>query len=228
MQKEISLRIPTSYEDITLKQWLTLQNDLKNYEGDEEATTAVLLLHLCGLSPEYLTGISVDDYNMLKVELAGFISKTDLDLQRFVEIDGVKYGFEPNLSNIAYGAYADITKFGQITIDENWAKIMDILYRPVESEMMGKYRIKTYTGEINSDKWLKVPMHIHFGALFFLFNLLTDLLSATLKSSMEEEVSLNIKPILQRSGEAMLQLLSSQITISPASTLSLKNPLKSV
>ena len=49
MQKEISLKIPTSYEDITLRKWLELQNDLKNYEGDEEATTAVLLLHLCGL-----------------------------------------------------------------------------------------------------------------------------------------------------------------------------------
>jgi len=227
MQKEISLKIPTSYEDITLKQWLELQKELKNYEEDEEATTAVLLYHLCGLSPEYLTGISVDDYNMLKTELAGFISKTDLDLQRFVQIDGTEYGFEPNLSNMSYGAYADITKFGQITIDENWSKIMDILYRPVESKSMGKYRIKAYTGETNGDKWLNVPMHIHFGALFFLFNLLTDLLSATLKSSMAEEVSPNIKPILQRSGEAMLQLLSSQLEISPASTLSLPNPLRS-
>ena len=226
MQTEINLKIPTSYDDITLRTWLMLQKELKNYEDDEEATTAILLYHLCGLEPAWLKGISYEDYNMLKTELAGFISKTDLDLQRIIEIDGKEYGFEPNLSDIAYGAYADITRYGQITIDENWAKIMDILYRPVESKTMGKYRIQTYTGDIQGDKWLDVPMSIHFGALFFLFNLLTDLLSATLKYSMEEEVPHNIKPILQRSGEAMLQLLSSQVMISPASTLSLPNLLK--
>ena len=226
MQTEINLKIPTSYDDITLRTWLMLQKELKNYEDDEEATTAILLYHLCGLEPAWLKGISYEDYNMLKTELAGFISKTDLDLQRIIEIDGKEYGFEPNLSDIAYGAYADITRYGQITIDENWAKIMDILYRPVESKTMGKYRIQTYTGDIQGDKWLDVPMSVHFGALFFLFNLLTDLLSATLKSSMEEEVPHNIKPILQRSGEAMLQLLSSQVMISPASTLSLPNLLK--
>jgi len=223
MQKEISLKIPTGYEDITLRKWLELQNDLKNYDGDEEATTAVLLLHLCGLSPEYLTGISYDDYNMLKVELAGFLNKTDLELQRFVWIDGVEYGFEPNLSQMSYGAYADITKFGQITIDNNWSKIMNILYRPVDKKSLGNYSITKYEGSKGDDKWLDVGMHIHFGALFFLFNLLTDLLSATLKYSMKEEVPLQYKQILERSGEAILQLLSSQMVISPASTLYLKN-----
>ena len=223
MQKQIELRIPTSYEDITLRKWLELQKDLKNYEGDEEATTAVLLLHLCGLSPEYLTGVSVDDYNLLKYELMQFIGKTDLELQRFVKIGDVEYGFEPNLSNMSHGAYADITKFGQITIDENWAKIMNILYRPVEKKLLDTYTISKYEGTKGEEKWLDVPMSVHFGALFFLFNLLTDLLSATLKYSMKEEVPLQYKQILERSGEAILQLLSSQMVISPASTLYLKN-----
>ena len=171
MQKEISLKIPTGYEDITLRKWLELQKDLKNYDGDEEATTAVLLLHLCGLSPEYLTGISYDDYNMLKVELAGFLNQTDLELQRFVNIDGVEYGFEPNLSQMSYGAYADITKYGQITIDENWAKIMNILYRRVDKKWMGNYSITKYEGGKGWEKWLDVGMHIHFGALFFFYSI---------------------------------------------------------
>jgi len=168
-------------------------------------------------------GISVDDYNVLKWELMQFLGKTDLELQQFVRIGDTEYGFEPNLSNMSYGAYADITKFGQITIDTNWQKIMSVLYRPVETKTLGNYSIKKYEGFGDSDKWLDVPMSVHFGALFFLFNLLTDLLSATLKSSMKEEVHPNIKPILQRSGEAMVQLLSSHLVISPASTLSLKN-----
>jgi len=222
-QKQIELSIPTSYDDITLRKWLTLQSELKNYDDDEEATSAILLYHLCGLEPDMIKGISVDDYNVLKWELMQFLGKTDLELQQFVRIGDTEYGFEPNLSNMSYGAYADITKFGQITIDTNWQKIMSVLYRPVETKTLGNYSIKKYEGFGDSDKWLDVPMSVHFGALFFLFNLLTDLLSATLKSSMKEEVHPNIKPILQRSGEAMLQLLSSQLVISPASTLLQKN-----
>lgn len=223
MQKQIELTIPTSYDDITLKQWLELQTELKAYEDDEEAVGAILLYRLCGLEPAYLKSLAVEDYNLLRSELMSFLTNTELPLQQFIKIDGVEYGFEPNLSNMSYGAYVDITKFGNITIDENWAKVMDILYRPVDKKLLGNYSIKPYAGEINADKWLNVPMSVHFGALFFLFNLLTDLLSATLKSSMKEEVHPSIKQILVRSGEAMQQLLTSQMVISPASTLSLRN-----
>lgn len=224
MQKWIELGVPTSYDDITLRQWLALQSDLRNYEGDEEATTAVLLLHLCGLQPEFLTGISVEDYNRLKGELAGFIGKTDLELKRWIWIGDTEYGFEPNLSNMAYGAYADITKFGTISIDENWPKVMNILYRPITKKMGDNYWIEKYVGNRIESKWLDIPMSVHFGALFFLFNLLTDLLSATLKYTKMEEAPPQYKQILERSGEAILQLLSSQVVISPASTLFLKSP----
>lgn len=224
MVKEVELRIPTSYDDITLKKWLVLQNELKSYEDDEEATIALLLLHLCDLPAQYLKGLSVDDYNMIKTELGAFLGNTNLPLKRFITIDGVEYGFEPNLSQMAYGAYSDITKFQQIQIDENWAKIMSVLYRPVTQKKGEMYSIKTYSGDDNHTKFLDVPMSVHFGALFFLYNLLTDLLSDTLKSTMEQELPPNIKPILQRSGHHMLQLLSLPQGTLPNLKVLQKNP----
>ena len=112
--KELELRIPTSYGDITLKKWLDLQNDIKNYEGDEEAITAIMMHHLCGLPAEYLNSLGLENYIEIKDELSKFLSKIDLPLQRFIEIDGIEYGFEPNLSKMTYGAYADITKYQSI------------------------------------------------------------------------------------------------------------------
>jgi hypothetical protein len=223
MVKELEIKIPTSYADITLKKWLVLQNELKSYEDNEEATVALLLSHLCNLPAEYLKGLSVDDYNMIKGELGSFLMNTELPLEKFITIDGVQYGFEPNLSEMSYGAYSDITKFESIQIDENWIKIMNILYRPVDKKINKYYSIKPYSGEDNSEKFLDVPMHVHFGALFFLFNLLTDLLSATLKSSMEMDLPHNIKPILQRSGHHMLQLLSLPMGTLPNSMSLLKS-----
>ena len=207
MQKEINIKVPTSYADITLKSYLALQKGMENYKDDEEAVTAVMLYHLCGLDPLYLKGIAVEDYTLIKNELGAFIGNVELDLQKIIEIDGVEYGFEPNLSNMSYGAYSDITKYQQIQIDDNWANIMSILYRPVTKKVKDMYTIEAYSGELNGEKFLNVGMDVHFGTLFFLLNLSTDLLKDILNSSMEMEVHPSIKQILQRNGQ-LTQLLT--------------------
>ncbi len=46
MIKEIEISVPTSYGDITLKKWIELQKEIKNYEGDDDAITALMLYHL--------------------------------------------------------------------------------------------------------------------------------------------------------------------------------------
>ena len=210
MIKEIQLKVPTSYGDISLKKWLGLQKEMKNYEGDDEAIGALLLFHLCGLEPKYLKGIAVEHYNQIKTELGAFLQNVELPLQKFIKIGDVEYGFEPNLSKMAYGAYADVSKFNTITIDDNWAKVMNILYRPVKHKKGELYSIETYSGKEDYEKFLDVPMDVHFGALFFLLNLQTNLLNSILKSSMETEALLSIKPILQKNGAHIQRLLNWQ------------------
>lgn len=210
MVKEIELKIPTSYADISLAKWLELQKELVNYEDNEEAITALMLYHLCGLDPKYLKNIAVDDYIEIKRELSSFISNIELPLQRFIMVDGVEYGFEPNLSNMTYGAFADITKYNEIRIDDNWASIMSILYRPVTKKQGDMYTIQPYSGKLNPNLFLDVKMDIHFGCLFFFVNLSTDLLNSILKSTMGMELPHNIKSILGESGEHIQQLLNLQ------------------
>ena len=210
MIKEIELKVPTSYSDISLKRWLDLQKEMKNYEGNDDAISALLLFHLCGLDPIYLKGIAVEHFNQIKTELGKFLQDVELPLQRLITIGGVEYGFEPNLSKMAYGAYADVSKYDTIAIDDNWAKIMNILYRPVTHKKGDMYSIQTYTGEENWEKFLDVPMDIHFGALFFLLNLQSSLLNSILKSSMEMEALHSIRPILEKNGAHIQRLLNWQ------------------
>ena len=82
--KEIELKVPTSYADITLKQWIELQNELEAYKDDGDAVTALMLYHLCGLEPKYLKGIALDDYALVKTQLESFLGNTDLPLQRII------------------------------------------------------------------------------------------------------------------------------------------------
>jgi len=206
--KELELKVPTSYADITLEKWLILQTELDNYKDDPDAMSAITLYHLCGLDPIYLKGLSVNDYTSIKTELESFLADTEFPLQRIIKIDGIEYGFEPNLSQMAYGAYADITQYKELTIDKNWAKIMSILYRPITHKKGEMYTIKTYDGELKEDMFLQVGMDVHLGTLFFFVNLLMDLLKGILNSTMEMELPHNIKSILERSGRLIPHLLT--------------------
>jgi len=223
MRKDIEIKVPTDWSAITLKKYFELKRDLDVYGDEENGHLATLLHHLCGVTPYMIPKLPTDVLSSIKSDLASFMGETNLPLKRIITVDGVKYGFEPNLSKMEYGAYLDITKWDNIGIDENWPKIMSILYRPVTEQHNGLYNIKSYDGEHNESTWLNVGMDVHFGALSFFFHLLGDLLKDIQNSLKEaEEVHPNIKSTLGKNGEVIKQLFNSPITISPSLILSLK------
>jgi hypothetical protein len=201
MKSNVSITVPTSWSAITLEQYLSLQKDIETYKDLDEAVVACMFHHLCNFNAEYISKLDTETFMSIKNDLMNFLNDTEQPLKNIIEIDGIKYGFEPNLSKIAYGAYLDITKYDTITIDDNWAKIMSILYRPVVKHNSVLYEIQPYDGNIDDTKFKKVTMDIHFGALFFFINLLKDLPSSILKSLKLDSVTEdNIKSILAKSG----------------------------
>lgn len=212
MKKTIQITMPETWADITLKQYLALQYDLEAYKDDEEAIMSFMMIHLCGLSVEDINGLSRTSYNQLKESILSFVNNTQHELARYITIDGIEYGFEPNLSNMSYGAYCDMTRYDSIAIDKNWSKIMNILYRPVDKKGMGEtYSIEKYITNTNWDKWLDVSMDKHFGCFFLFVNISMDLLNATLNSlTTTTAVPHNLKPILERSGKVIQQSLNLQ------------------
>jgi len=215
MKKEIEIVVPKDYSAVSLKKYLKIQEDLETYKDDKEAQDAFLLYNIIGLTPEVIIKLDSDTITSIKKDLYAFLGKTDFELQKFVTIDGVKYGFEPNLSKMAYGAYLDLSSYQNIALDKNWASIMNILYRPVTKTKGALYSIEPYSNDKqdNTDKWLDVNMDIHFGCFFFFNRILKELTKDTLKSLREEAledpaVNLHTKRILQESGALINRLLS--------------------
>jgi hypothetical protein len=209
MIQEIKIEVPNDYSGITLRQYLLLQRDITNYEGDEEATNAALFYHICGIEPNILSQLDTNTFARIKSQLYQFLGNINFLLQRTITIDGVKYGFEPNLSKMSYGAYLDISKFENMGIDENWPKILSVLYRPIVKERGGLYSIQEYKGwkEWETDKWYGVNMDFHFGCFFFFNRLYKDLSLGILNSLKgSPEIPRNIKSILDESGEVINQL----------------------
>jgi len=210
MKETLSIIVPTEWKDITLKKWLELQKDLEDYNDDDEAQTQLLLWHLCGLDVDVVKRLPKVTYNSLKEKLNAFQQPDELPLQQIVTIDGIEYGFEPNLSNMSYGTYADITQYETVGIDKNWSKIMDILYRPIEKKSGENYTIRPYDGKIDETKWENTTMDIHFGAMFFFLHTSMDLYPVILKSLMETELPTNIKQTLAKSGKLMQRFMNWQ------------------
>jgi hypothetical protein len=219
MKKEIKVEVPQSWKAVTLEDYLKLRKDMETYKDDDEALTACLFHHLCHFPLEYLQQMDINTYIAIKGDVLKFFNNTNYPLQRFITIDGVKYGFEPNLSEMAYGAYVDISKYENVAIDDKWAEIMSILYRPVVKESGALYDIQAYDGRIDGEKFTNITMDIHFGTLFFLSNLLKDLLNATQKSLMEELAGMDLQPklkqILLENGNLIHQLSNLHKEISP-------------
>jgi len=217
MKKAVEIKVPNDYSAITLRQYLKVQKDLANYEGEADAQDAFLIYNLCGLTPQLISTLDSATLSSIREDLNKLMSKTEYELQRFKTIDGTKYGFEPNLSEMPYGAYLDITKFEEITLDKNWPQVCNILFRPITNSVAGVlYEIEKYKGAEpwEEDKWLDVTMDFHFGCFFFFTRIYKDLLQgiqSSLKATGEIPDSMN--KILQESGEAIQALSNLQTKI---------------
>ena len=198
MKKELSIEVPKDWSAVTLRDYLKLKRDMETYKDNEEAITACLFHHLAHFPLEYLQQLDIDTYIAIKKDLVSFFNNIELPLKRFITIDGVQYGFEPNLSQMAYGAYVDISKYESLEINDKWADIISILYRPVIKHNGALYDIKTYDGVIDGEKWLDTTMDLHWGCLFFFKDLFKDLLKDTQKSLMGELAEMNLPPMLKR------------------------------
>lgn len=206
MKKVIEIEVPKNWSAITLKDYLELQKDIESYGDDENALTAILFHRLCNMPVSWINQLDIVTYTDIKNEINSFLSKTEHPLKRIITIDGKEYGFEPNLSNMAYGAYLDIAAYEDLNINKKWAEVMNILYRPITNKVGNLYDVKPYDGKGDSDKFNSVTMDIHFGALFFLERLLMDLLKGIQNSLMDmEEMPAAIKSILEKNGNRILQ-----------------------
>lgn len=213
MKQQLTITVPKDWSAVTLQQFLNLKKDMETYKDEPEALVACLFHHLCKFPVEYLQQLDLDTYIAIKKDIYDFFNKVELPLKRFIEIDGVEYGFEPNLSQMAYGAYLDISKYQSLEMDDKWAEIMSILYRPVVKKQGALYDIKVYDGTIDKEKFLNVGMDAHWGAIFFFKGLLADLQNSILNSLKKEsaEIPANIKSILLKSGNPIHPLSNWQM-----------------
>ena len=188
----MKLIIPTDTSEITLGQLQGLA-DIEEADIDTLERQKRSISLLTGVDRETLDRFRLSDLEMVYDKLLS-LSKKDNRLIKFVTLEGVKYGFHPNLSEITTGEFADLDTYCK-ELNKNLHKVMAVLYRPVVKEKYGKYDIEKYNGtgkraELFKDK---LPANVVNGAMVFFWTLGKDYLSSILQSSLEGKAPINSK-----------------------------------
>ncbi len=163
-------KLITSWEEVTLEKWLKLI-DFETGTKTEEATETIAALS--NIPKQLVKELALKDVAVLMSKIAELQQKQDTKLKRIIEIEGVEYGFHPDLDSISLGEYADIETFIKNGIEKHLAELMAVLYRPIKEKKNDIYIIDAYDGNIRlrTEEMKKMSAEQVQAALFFFYNL---------------------------------------------------------
>ena len=181
---KVEINVPDSLREIRLEQY---QKFVKLYDGEvtEEFMALKMLEIFCGVKLS-------DAYNLRYKDVDGVVqilTETLNDKPQLVRtffMDGVEYGFIPNLDDMSFGEYIDLDTY--LGDWQNIHKAMAVLYRPIKSKYGERYNIVDYQ-IIDSEMMRKMPMDAVLGAVLFFYRLGMDLSKAMISYLEEQEES---------------------------------------
>ena len=201
-----TINVPTSWADVSLGQFIDYLEamDEENFTQRHAKTVAAF------------TEMSYDEcmkaipwQDLLKVSgmIAEFLGQLEEPrLVHFVTLDGVEYGFHPQIGNMTAGEYIDLTNLDRgFWLDAD--KAMAILYRPVSIKIGNKYQVEDYGDHHieNADVMRQLPMNVVQGAAAFFLTLaraLAETLTTYSEAQMEtmEELVSEAIQVAQQAG----------------------------
>lgn len=205
---KLEITIPTSLSEIKLSQYLKF---LAIAEQNEESDFLhhKMIQIFCNVELKYIDQFKRTQLIEIVNSINSLFEKVPEFKNRF-ELNGVEYGFIPNLEDITQGEYIDLDNYLPVNSDMN--KAMAVMFRPIKQRFKDKYIIEDYAGSsLYAEKMLDAPLDVVLGARVFFYHLGNELLKSTL-TYLEEKVPKTIlanKPNLGKDGDGIaLSMLS--------------------
>ena len=194
------------WSDVTLEKWVQLINTKTDRKIDE---TIESIQHLSDMPKEIVRELSVYDVAAIAERLGKMQKEANSALQHMIVVDGVEYGFHPNLEDITIGEFADIEMFIKGGVENNMHKIAAVLYRPITEKVGSAYTIEAYGDDvtIRSEQLKQMTAEQIQSSLVFFWSLGTMLLKIMPSYLMEQAVQkmkdYNKDKTLQTSGHGL-------------------------
>ena len=168
--KTKEFKLINSWSDVNLETWLKLiefQTGSKSKEAEETIAA------MSDIPKQIINQLSLKDVAVIMEKIAELQAEQNSSLKKIIEIDGVEYGFMPDLDSITLGEYADLETFIKMGIEQHLPEVMAVLYRPVtEKTDSGVYTIEKYGGDltIRAEQMKKMTAEQVQSALVFFYN----------------------------------------------------------
>lgn len=204
---KVKITQPTSLKDIKLSQYQKFVRTTKDSE-DNNFVTRQMISIFCNVPDNVVGQIKASDYDSIVADLTKVLEMKAEFVPTF-KMDGVEYGFIPELEDITVDEKADLDTFYK-EID-TMDKAMAVLYRRITIKKGKKYLIEDYdTDNKDSVTSLDVSLDVALGANVFFSLLMTDLLNYT-QNYIAQEVEHNpkVSQILEQNGVGSIAFINS-------------------
>ena len=214
----MKIQVPTHINDITLEQYQRFAL-INTEEQDKEFFMFKTIEIFCGVDIALVSKMRLSDAESISNEVLGVLQQNVPFTNKF-ELDGVKYGFIPDLQAISLGEFIDLEE--GLSKDKDFHKAASVMFRPIVKEFGELYTIDGYEASTEMHHVMKqAPVGVISAAIVFFYNIANELLKASQDfSSQEKEEATTIleKLNLQRNtggltlstlyAEAMLQSIN--------------------
>ena len=212
---KVKLSIPNTLNEITLGQYQEFSKlDLKK----EAEVQSKMIEVFCKVPKEVVRSMKASDITEICTIINAMFDVEHILINRF-ELNGVEYGFIPDLENISFGEYVDLDTF--MGEDDNLHRAMNVLYRPIDLKQGQRYTLKEYDPDTN-EQAKDYPLNACFGAMVFFYNLGKDLSTAILNSSSKQNEENLVRFLAsQPNGDGTIQSMQSLTEILQSLKISL-------
>jgi hypothetical protein len=138
-------KLINSWADVTLESYIKL---IEFEKGTKTENATETIAELTNIPKTLIKELALSDVVGIMSKISQMQADSDTKLKRLIEINGVKYGFHPDLDKITLGEYADIEQFIKNGIYTNLPELMAVLYRPIKEKKNDIYIIDSYDGDI--------------------------------------------------------------------------------
>ena len=180
----MKIQVPTHINDITLEQYQKFAL-INTEEQDKEFFMFKTIEIFCGVDIALVSKMRLKDAESISNEVLGVLQQNVPFTNKF-ELDGVKYGFIPDLQAISLGEFIDLEE--GLSKDKDFHKAASVMFRPIVKEFGELYTIDGYEASTEMHHIMKqAPVGIISAAIVFFYNIAKELLKASQDFSSQEK-----------------------------------------
>jgi len=180
----MKIQVPTHINDITLEQYQRFAL-INTEEQDKEFFMFKTIEIFCGVDISLVSKMRLSDAESISNEVLEVLQQNVPFTNKF-ELDGVKYGFIPDLQAISLGEFIDLEE--GLSKDKDFHKAASVMFRPIVKEFGELYTIDGYEASTEMHHVMKqAPVGVISSAIVFFYNIAKELLKVSQDFSSQEK-----------------------------------------